>query len=143
MSNPIRSKKAFSLVEVIIAITVIVTVTAAALSVIYSSAVATRRSQNIAEAQSFAKDAFECFRAADSDEEFINTVYFAKGMQPVSITSDISEYTTFKYISDENEYVANIKIRFSEDYRSEFDISVTDKKGREITSFEFEKGDAQ
>lgn len=73
----VRKKKGFSIVEVVIALTVIVIVTFSALSIIMASTTKRVNAINKTEAQNFASDILECFKASNSFSEFQDNVYYA------------------------------------------------------------------
>lgn len=72
-------KRGFSIIEVVIALTVIVIVTFSALSIILASTTKRVSAINETEGQQFASDVLECFKASSSFSAFQNNVYFALG----------------------------------------------------------------
>ena len=66
--DKLKSKKGYSLVEVVIALSVIIVVSATALSVILYSITLRHAEINKAEAQNFAENVMECFVTVANDE---------------------------------------------------------------------------
>ncbi len=72
-------KRGFSIVEVVIALTVMVIVTFASLSVVSSSIAKRVGTANETKAQQFASDVLESFKASSDLQEFKQNVYFSLG----------------------------------------------------------------
>lgn len=132
--NKIRSKKGYSLVEAIIALAVVVVVSATALSISLSSLATKVRAVNRSYAQEFADNALECFKAADNYGEFENLVAYVEG---AALDGEDGEY---KYVFEKKNFVADIKVQFIEG-RDTFEIKVRETNGLDIISFNYEKGD--
>lgn len=126
-----NKKKGFSLVEAVIALSVVVIVSFAALSLVLSSTTTKVNAVNKSKAQYFAYNALECFKASDSATEFENNIAFAEGITP---TTDENTYT---FVSEENKFTATVTIK-----GNIFEITVWDKYDDEIISFDYTKGGA-
>ena len=74
------NKRGFSLIEVIMALAVVVIVSVAALSITLSSVPAKLNAMNKTRAQNFAADAWECFKVADGEDDFLSLLDFAVGV---------------------------------------------------------------
>lgn len=125
-------KKGFSLVEAIIALTIVVIVSFAALSLVLSSATAKVNAVNKSKAQYFAYDALECFKASKSISDFESNMLFAAGIE-----IKLDENGQFIYLSEENKFTAEITA-----IDNTFKIEVLDKNQKEIISFDYTKGGA-
>ena len=127
-----QTRNGFSLVEVVIALSIIVIVSAAALSIIFSSIATRANAVNKTRAINFADNVWECFKAADDEDQFTSFVKFSEGI-------DLDGMGTYFYISEENNFTARIYVDFDTD-RDEFEIEVFDQDGEEIISFDYTKG---
>lgn len=136
-----KFKNGYSLVEVVIALSIIVTVSITALSIVLSSAATKVNAINKSHAQSFADNVWESFKAADTQDEFLSLVSFSEGIMLTESETDESGNTIYTYYSEEHKFTAEIAVRYPEIARSEFAISVTDKDGDSIISFSYRKGD--
>ena len=135
-----KNKRGYSLVEVVIALSVIVTVSITALSIVLSSVATKVNAINKSHAQSFADNVWESFKAADTQDEFLSLVSFSEDVTLTESETDESGNTIYTYYSEEHKFTAEIAVRYSENARSEFSISVTDKDGDSIISFSYRKG---
>lgn len=136
-----RNKRGYSLVEVVIALSVIVTVSITALSIVLSSVATKVNAINKSQAQSFADNVWESFKAAENEEEFLSLVAFSEGVSLTAGTTDESGKTTYTYNSQENKFTAEISVSYQENARPELEVVVNDKDGDEIISFSYRKGD--
>ncbi len=125
-----NKKKGFSLMEAVIALTVVVIVSFAALSLVLSSATAKVNAVNKSKAQYFAYDALECFKASESISDFESNMLFA-----ADIEIKLDENGQFTYLSEENKFTAEITV-----IDNTFKIEVLDKNKKEIISFDYTKG---
>ncbi len=141
MSSYSKRKSGFTIVELVIALAIIVAVSFTALSVALSSVAAKRNAINKTEARSFANDTWECFKASESEEEFLSNVEFSTSAELGEGQTDDDGYTIYAYQSEENIFSATVRVKFSESARSEFAVEVTDKDGDNIISFSYKKGD--
>lgn len=139
--SKMRKKNGYSLVEVVIALSVVIIVSLAALSIALSSIATKATAINKTKAQSFADNVWESFKAAESENEFESLVLFAEGITLNDGATDEDGNTVYTYYSEENKFAAEISVNFSESERSEFEINITDKQGNSIVSFSFRKGD--
>ena len=131
-----KRKNGFSIVECIIALTVVIIVSFTALSILLSAVSAKVTSVDIAYAQRFADNAWECFKAADNENEFIDFMRFAEG---VTLTGSDGNYS---YVSEENKFTAEISVAGNEfGIRVFFDNNKEDRSDdEEIISFNYTKG---
>ena len=79
--NKTTRNRGFSIMETVIALVVIVMVTAAALSITMAAISARVKMSNYSEAQDFAHNVLECFKAADDKEEFEYDVKVVAGYE--------------------------------------------------------------
>lgn len=127
-----NNKKGFSLAEAVIALSVIVIVSVCALTIVLSSISAKQTAIDKEKAQYFANNAWECFKASDSEEGFISNMEFAE-----SVTLEFTDGEC-TYTSETYKFTAKITIDYTAT-RPTFDIAVTDKDGNEIIAFTYEK----
>ena len=123
----LKSKKGYSLVEVIIALSVIVVVSATALTVILYSVSLRHAEINKSQAQNFAENVMECFKAADDTEEFETLVKFAEGVE----LKPIPEWGAYTYTSIEKNFVVGITVDFELE-RPTFSIEILDINGTRV-----------
>lgn len=124
-----KNKRGYSLVEVVIALTVIVIVSVSALSIVLSSITTKQNAINKSYAQNFADNVWECFKAAGSEGEFISLVGLSKDDE-VSLI-DEPKYT---YVSEKNKFTITITVTYPS-----LNVVVTDKDGDVIISFDYTK----
>ena len=136
-----KNKRGYSLVEVVIALSVIVTVSITALSIVLSSVATKVNAINKSHAQGFADNVWESFKAADTQDEFLSLIAFSEGATLTEGVTDESGKTTYTYYSQENKFTAEIAVSYQENARPELEVIVTDKDGDEIISFSYRKGD--
>ena len=120
-----RSRRGISLVEVVVALTVITIISAAALSLVISSARVDANSLRSTQVMMAAENVLECYRFAESEEEFaalLEKTGDYKGSDGVFVLTEKSYVITVHY--------TNTKLTFS----------ATDGDGEEIYSYEFDKG---
>lgn len=129
------NKRGFSIVEAIIAILMITLVTAAALSVVLSSILQKQQNIDRLAAQRFACNAWECFKASESEQDFRENMNFAGGAAWQG-AEDEGEYRKFSYTNTENKFSATIRVKDGE----LFEITINDNKNKEILSFDYTKG---
>ena len=140
--NNVRNKRGFTLVEAVIALTVIITVSATALVVIMNSISLRFAEINRAEAQNFAENVWECFQAANEDgltsqektEKFFDLVEFAEGAEWTEKGESV-----YRYDSEERRIAADLTVRYGDEL-SEFTIEMFDDEGQSIVSFSYEIG---
>lgn len=127
----INRKGGFSMAEAIIALSIIVVVSITALTLVMSSFSVRTTLITRTQGMSFADNVWECFKAADDQDEFKSLVEYATGLTPTEDT---------KYIYNGNGFTAVITANY-DDARPYFDITVTESKdGDEIISFSYVKG---
>ena len=136
-----KNNRGYSLVEVVIALSVIVIVSVSALSIVLSSVATKVNAINKSHAQSFADNVWESFKAADTQDEFLSLIAFSEGTTLTEGVTDESGKTTYTYYSQENKFTAEIAVSYQENARPELEVMVTDKDGDEIISFSYRKGD--
>lgn len=127
-----HKKSGVSIVEAVIALTVIVLVCATALTIVLSSVSAKVAAVNKSRAQSFASDAFECFKVSDTEQEFIDNMSFAGGAE-LTFTDGFCKYTSPKY-----KFTAEITLNYGA-ARPVFEISVK-YQDKELIAFSYTKG---
>ena len=132
--NKIKSRRGYSLSEVIIALAIIVIVSITAISIIMSSIMTKSRIINRAAAQSFADNVWECFKSSRNIVEFEKNVIFAEG-----VTLDINNGEECQYRSDKNKFTAIIMVDFNRE-RPKLSIMIEDDEGEDLVSFSYEKG---
>jgi len=133
--NKTTRNRGFSIMETVIALVVIVMVTAAALSITMAAISARVKMSNYSEAQDFAHNVLECFKAADTNIEFENNMKDVAGYE----YEDISEAPSIYKYKVENKFEAEIIAAFADD-NDYFKITVNDNNGTEIIEFEYTKG---
>lgn len=128
-----RNKKGFSLVEVIIALSVIVIVSIATLTIVLSSVNARKKAADEAKALRFAENIYECYKAADNETEFLKNVQFLLGDK---------EYLSFGEYGDGWEYRNGSDFwAYIELKDKKMTVTVKDKnKEKEYVSLTFGKG---
>ncbi len=134
-------KNGFSIAEVVIALAIISVVSITALSIALSSIVTKTNIINRSEAQSFAGNVLECFKAAENEAEFLALVSFAEDVSLTDGAPDGSGSTTYTYYCEDNKFTAQITVNYPESLRSELAITITNPKGVNIISFSYRKGD--
>ena len=130
-----KNKRGFTIVEVVIAMAVVVVVSAVAITTI----VATRKSEvqllRDLDTVRFAENAFECFKGTTSEEEFIITL--------VDVEKDAYdgsfENGSYWFRSKKYDYVAKLTL---ESDQKTLSIAIDDGEG-ELLSFRYTKGGAE
>ena len=130
--NTLKRKRGFALAETVIALTVVLMVSAAALTMIMSSILVKTTSIIETEARGFASDALECFKVSDDHDAFKENLEFAVG-KPLTDRND-ADPNAYQYVFDG--FVANIKVN---DDLTEFEIQLVNKN-EEILAFTYRKG---
>jgi len=137
MRKLFAKKEGYSLVELVIALTLIVLISVAGLSVVYTSAISTAKYTTYHEAQNFCDNVWECFKASSDDQQFAQNVAFISNVNLI-VREEMSDYTRFEY--DNGKYLVDIKVSFGTICNIE--VKATDDKGKEIVFFNFVKGGA-
>ena len=132
----IGKKGGYSLAEVVIALSLIVLVSIATVSVVLSSASARANVIHKRTAQNFADNVWECFKAAETKDEFLSLIAFS---EEVALTESPDDASVYTYHSEENRFSAQIRALFSEAGKDELEISLTDGNGEELLSFSYQK----
>ena len=120
-----RSRRGISLVEVVVALTVITIISAAALSLVISSARVDANSLRSTQVMMAAENVLECYRFAESEEEFAALL---------EKTGDYKKVDN-AYVLTEKAYV--ITVHYT---NTQLTFSATDSDGKEIYKYEFNKG---
>lgn len=120
-----RSRRGISLVEVVVALAVITIISAAALSLVISSARVDANSLRSTQITIAAENSLECYRFAESEEEFAELL---------EKTGDYKKVDD-AYVLTEKAYV--ITVNYTD---TKLTFSATDGDGEEIYSYEFDKG---
>ena len=120
-----RSRRGISLVEVVVALAVITIISAAALSLVISSARVDANSLRSTQVMIAAENSLECYRFAESEEEF------------AALLEKTGDYKKVDgaYVLTEKAYV--ITVNYTD---TKLTFSATDGDGEEIYSYEFDKG---
>ena len=120
-----HSRRGISLVEVVVALAVITVISAAALSLVISSARVDANSLRSTQVTIAAENSLECYRFAESEEEF------------AALLEKTGDYKKVDdaYVLTEKAYVITVNYT---DKRLTF--SATDSDGKEIYKYEFNKG---
>lgn len=126
-----KRNSGFSIMETVIALAMIAIVTIAALSVVLSAISARVKQANISEAQDFAHNILECFKASENSSQFTDNVEFA-GIEGL----EYSGGSKYRYVA-ENKFAAVLNADFTS---SEFEIDIRNNKDEVIISFSYEKG---
>ena len=134
-------RNGYSLVEVVIALSVVVIVSVSALSIILSSIATKAAAINREHAQGFADNVWESFKAADTQDEFVSLVAFSEGVDKADITGVEGENgdIVYTYSSEKHKFKAEMTVNY-QSQRPELNLAVTDKEGDEIILLEYKKG---
>ena len=133
-----KRKSGFVMAEVVIALSVILIVMVSALSISIHSISAKRKTVNESRANTFAENAWECFKTADSEEEFIDLVEFAEGVT-LSDSNNSDNVGSYVYASEERDLQAKVTVDFTLE-RPTFSIEIQNNKEEIIVSFSYTKG---
>lgn len=133
-------KGGFSVVEAVIALTVVIIVSISALTVVLSSINAKQAAINKSYAQEYANSALESFKNANNHGSFVQNLHFAEGATGLSSIGDTNsgskEYT---YTSASHAFTAKMTVSYPTSDTHKFSITITGKNDAEILSFEYEK----
>ncbi len=135
-----RKKNGFSLVEAVIALSMIVIVSVSAISVLLSSTATKTSAIRKSEAQRFADNVWECFKAAEDEAEFTSFVAFAETISLGEGVADEDGFTTYTYTSDNYQFTVEISVTYTETERPVLTVAVFDDDGNVIISFSYRKG---
>lgn len=161
-----KNKGGFSLVEVVVAMAIIVIVSATALTIALSSVNAKINAVNKTQAIYFADNVWECFKAADTKKEFdellkaiheyygedsneedSNDEHFEKEHYKFGALEKRGDVTYYIYThkSGKYQFIAEIAVRYAANERPTLKINISDgtdgEGGKEIISFSYEKGE--
>ena len=134
-----RKRAGFTLMEAVIALTIAVAVSITALSVALSAVTAKLTATEQAEALRFADNVWECFKAADTEEEFLANLFFAEHAVPSKDTTDGLDHSVYRYVSEENLFSAEIAVYFPPNGRARLVLTVNDARGEAVISFSYGK----
>ena len=136
--NHTKRNRGFSIMETVIALVVIVLVTAAALSITMAAISARVKMSNYSEAQDFAHNVLECFKAADGADEAEKIDNFEKNVEFAGYEFSPRVASAYTY-SAGNKFTAYIKADFQNGI---FEIKVTEfgKNDKVIIEFDYTKG---
>lgn len=98
----LKGKHGFSLVEVVVALAVIVTVSVAAMSFIKTSSIASDRELAYSEARLYASNALEIFKYAENETKYTELVEKEKKLTPL----DEDGYVSVKIETTESTFTA-------------------------------------
>lgn len=102
----LKGKRGFSLVEVVVALAVIVTVSVAAMSFIKTSSIASDRELAYSEARLYASNALEIFKYAEDEAQYTNLV---KNKLTKPDSGYVSVEITANYTSETKTFTATAK----------------------------------
>ena len=140
--NKLKKKNGFSVVEVVIALAVVIIVSATAL-VITLYSISTKEGEiNKNEAINFTENVLACFKTAtaqaEDEEDFYqqleDLVYFAEG---AALEGDDGTYT---YSPGIHKYTVGLTAKFTEQGKATLHIYALDRKGNTIVSFDYAIG---
>lgn len=143
MKTRLNSKGGFSVAEVIIALSIIVAVSVAAMVMVISSMSVKTTLVARSEGINFAENALECFKAADGFGEFEKFLEEAiPDGETYTETETVIETYVYKYAYIFNKFTAEITVAYPDGGRPTFKIDVTEKddEDSEIISFTYTKG---
>jgi len=123
-----RSRRGISLVEVVVALAVITIISAAALSLVISSARVDANSLRSTQVMMAAENVLECYRFAESELEFEKLLKKTGGYEEEPEASGT-------YFLTEKSYT--ITVNYTD---TQLTFSAADSDGKEIYSYEFDKG---
>lgn len=116
----LKGKRGFSLVEVVVALAVIVTVSVAAMSFIKTSSIASDRELAYSEARLYASNALEIFKYAKDEAQY-------------------TELVEKKLTKPESGYVSVDIVVKTENSESTFTATATKQNGDELFTLEYKK----
>lgn len=140
MSN---KKAGFSIVEAVIALTVIVIVSVTAIGIISTSLARKTDAINTAAAQRFADNALECFKVANSCDDFTEKLQFVEGATLDEVKDENGQVIAYTYTSEAHGFTSKMTVSFPESTngeRSKLEIQVTDSDGAELVKLTYTKG---
>lgn len=154
-----RNNRGFSIVEAVIALSVVVLVSACALSIVLSSINSKKAAVDKTYAQNFANSALESFKChpkgdfakylafAEEGSEHLTIVtekngdkkYTSGSFELESRTTDNT--TVFTYVSQAHSFTAEITIQYGYDdgKTDTFEIVVTGTNGKQLVTLDYEK----
>ena len=100
----LKGKRGFSLVEVVVALAVIVTVSVAAMSFIKTSSIASDRELAYSEARLYASNALEIFKYAENKAQY--TEFVENKLTPLDEDGYVSVKITVNYEATESTFTA-------------------------------------
>lgn len=147
--DKLKNKKGYSLVEVVIALSVIIVVSATALTVILYSISLRHAEIHKSEAQNFAENVLECFVTVANDEsvpveqksnEFERLVKFAEEAELKKVEGMPQDPIPYTYRSLVHDFVVGMTVKFSETEISRIHIEILELDGTKIVEFSYEVG---
>lgn len=133
------NRRAFSIMEAVIAIFVVTIVSLSAVTVATSSLGAKAKSTRITMAQGFARDAWECFKAAEDQTQFLELMAFADSAAHQN-TETVDGKTVSTFANEKHHFTATITVTPTASALA-FAVVVADEEG-EIFSLSYQKGGA-
>jgi len=137
----LKSRRGFSIAEVIIALVVIVIVMISALSIMLSSLSMRTKNLHRTEVQDFADAVKESFVVAEDDADFRATVLFATGVTLSEGTVDADGAIHYAHVFETSEYLVLVAVSFAPDTRPELHVTATDQNAKTLFTFSFRKGE--
>ena len=129
-------KKGVTLTEVVISLALIALIMSTVLTIVFNSIKVQAKMINRTEAQNFVADALECFKIADTKDEFEQALTYAVG--DGSFVENGSEY-----IFKRSDVTATVVVDYDGEYRPYFLASVKEDLSDEILSLTYEKAESE
>ncbi len=136
MKKRILNKKGFAIAETIMAMTIVSLVTVTALMLFFSSVRTTQSAVHKAQAQHFAEDAFACFRAAETADQFSTAMELRGGFLEFSVTGG----NKYCFTLNDSKFQAVAFVDYPAEGRASFCIEITDGDEVVTSISEFKKG---
>ena len=144
--NRIRNKNGFSMVEVIIALTAVIIVSAVALTVILYSISTKAADINKNDAMNFSENVWACFKVSKNAEEFERLVDFAENERHdehgeeegcvLTLVKEEEGVYYYTYSPGAHKFTVNVEARFY-DGGSYLLVHALDKNGEKIVDFKY------
>ncbi len=130
-----KKKNGFSMVEVVIALAVVLIVSATAITITIYSITTKQDEINRNEALNLTENIWNCFKAAENEDEFFALVDFSDG---VAFQQKNGAYV---YSPSIHEYTVRMTFDFDPaSGKKSLDITALDRKGKAIVEFDYTVG---
>ena len=130
------------MVEVVIALAVVLAVSATALTITLYSVSMKMAELSRAEAINFAENVWNCFKASESEEEFLSLVDFTEGANhgeeghTCILQPSENDAGTYTYSPGPYRYTVNVRVQYGEG-RPTFWVDALDMEGNTVVSFDY------